>query len=92
MNDGGNWLLIKRTLGQASVVLEELLMALQWNSAPQITQDNVSQAKLGIISSLQDENILQQASEIIDYQELVKKLEASDNSITQEVINRARQL
>lgn len=92
MNDGGKWLLIKHTLGRASVVLEELLIALQSNSSPSITKNNVSQAKRGIINSLQDENILQKASEIIDYQKLVKKLEASDNNITQEVINKARQL
>jgi hypothetical protein len=92
MNNGSNWLLIKHTLGQASVVLEELLKVLQWNSVPQESKDNLSQAQQGIISSLQDEKILQQASEIINYQELVKKLEASENNITPEVIDRARQL
>lgn len=86
------WLLIKHTLRRASVVLDELLMALQSNSSPSRTTNNVNQAKLKIIESFQDENILQKASEIIDYEKLVKELEASENKITPDLIKKAREL
>jgi|GEM_PF-2255563 len=92
MSGSEQWILIKRILGQAYVVLEELAMPLHWNNADPRTQSNVQQAKDKIAKSIQDQADLEQAAEIIEYQSLLQKLEAMDTQIDQEVIDLAREL
>jgi len=91
MNESRQWLLIKRSLEQAYIVLEELMMPLSWNNADSTTQDSVKQAKNKIAENLQDPAV-EKAAQLVELQSLAQKLQALEMPITDEEIERARTL
>jgi hypothetical protein len=86
MNESEQWLLIKRILEQAYIVLEELTMPLSRNNADLTTQNNVKQAKHKIAKTLQD-SAVEEAAQLIEYESLVQNLEALEMPITDEEID-----
>jgi hypothetical protein len=86
MNESEQWLLIKRILEQAYIVLEELTMPLSRNNTDLTTQNNVKQAKHKIAKTLQD-SAVEEAAQLIEYESLVQNLEALEMPITDEEID-----
>lgn len=92
MNKSDQWLRVKHILGQASVVLEELSMVLPKSGANQKTQTNINNAKQSISAGMKDEATIQGAAELIEYDDLIKKLRAKDIEFTPDDLKRAREL
>ncbi|BAU13042.1 hypothetical protein LEP3755_35780 [Leptolyngbya sp. NIES-3755] len=91
MSESKEWSLIKRTLGWAYIVLEELTMSQPSNSVDPITKNKMEQAKTKIAETLRNPAV-EVAAQNVEYQSLVQKLQAADMPITDERIDRAKRL
>lgn len=92
MND--SWSIIEKILGWANVVLEEVQVAMvQSDELPDLVKNDVAEAKQAVQRLVEYERqALEQASTNIQYQELVRKLQAQDMPITSEEWQRAKRL